>query len=194
MSAALQWTGAETAQLGAAVPLRLWPLEVRSPRVAPRLVTYVDAPLRAAELADVPQLLQLLDGFARRGLLLPRSAEQVYRQFREFTVAVSDDGVVGSVALRVYSPELAEVAGLAVSEHLHGQGLGRRLVETAVAQARALGIRRVFALTLHPDFFHRCGFRTTSVAAFPQKLEADCAGCARRAACAEVAVVMELNA
>lgn len=163
-------------------PLRLLPRE--DVGAAPRL--------RSAILEDVPAIAALLDGWARRGLVLPRSIGQLYRNFREFHVATRVDQVVGSVALRLYSPELAEVGALAVDEAHHGAGIGRMLVESQIEQARRLGLQRVFALTLQEEFFHRLGFRTVSVTEFPEKIAADCATCAKRAGCIEVAVALDL--
>lgn len=92
-------------------------------------------------------------------------------------------------ALRFHGPALAEVAALAVSEKKLGQGLGRRVVRALINEAALLGVERVFALTLDAGFFHRLGFRTTSIREFPEKMTRDCARCTRRAGCREVAVV-----
>jgi hypothetical protein len=51
--------------------------------------------LREALPTDVDEMHALLEGFARRGLLLPRTVEEVYRNFREFVVAEHDGRVVG---------------------------------------------------------------------------------------------------
>lgn len=149
--------------------------------------------LRAARLEDVPAILELLDGFARRGLLLPRTPDQLYRNIREFVVAEDVEGIVGCGALRIYSPRLAEIGALAVAEHCHGRGVGRCIVDALVDEAYELGIGRVFALTLQEGFFHRLGFRTGRVEEFPQKVAADCASCAKRATCIEITVVRDLH-
>src|SRR5690606_29915348 len=111
----------------------------------------------------------------------------------DFMVAVDAGGVVGCAGLRRYSAQLGEVVGVAVDERYHGQGIGRHLVEALLAEARALGLRRVFALTLRDGFFHRLGFRTTSVLEFPEKIALDCSGCSKRAVCAEIAVALDLD-
>ncbi|HEX7091496.1 MAG TPA: GNAT family N-acetyltransferase [Longimicrobiales bacterium] len=149
--------------------------------------------VRRAQPADLPAMMELLDRYAREGALLPRSPEQVRRQLRDFVVAVDGTGVVGCAGLRLYSAALGEVIALAVAGRCQSKGVGRRLVETVLEEARALGLRRVFALTLHAGFFQRLGFRTTSVAEFPEKIASDCNGCARRATCAEIAVSLELE-
>lgn len=145
--------------------------------------------IRPARIADMAQVAPLINGFAARGLMLPKTEDQLYRTFREFVLAVDEnERVVGSAGLRIYSPELAELCGLAVDARAHGRGVGRALVEAIVEQAADYGIRTVFALTLEEGFFHRLGFRTASKEQFPQKIAADCNGCAKRYACPEITV------
>lgn len=145
--------------------------------------------VRPARIADMAQVAPIIGRFAARGLMLPKTEEQLFRTFREFVLALDDNGrVMGCAGLRVYSPHLAELSALAVDERAHGRGIGRRLVEGIVEQAAELGIRVLFALTLEEGFFHRLGFRTVSKELFTQKIAADCNGCAKRDACAEITV------
>jgi len=148
--------------------------------------------LRPARPHDVPGITALLEDWARRGLVLPRTEASIYRHLREYVVAADASGVVGCAALRLYSPEVGEVCALAVAESRHGTGLGRRLVEAVMEGARDLGLRRLFALTLQEGFFARLGFERAAIAEFPGKLEQDCAGCLLRSRCAEVCVARDL--
>lgn len=163
-----------------------------SARVAPMLSS---APrVRAATIADMAQVAPIINGFAARGLMLPKTPEQLYRTFREFVLAFDDhDRVIGCAGLRVYTPELAELCGLAVAEEAHGRGVGRLLVEAIVEQAANHGIRTLFAMTLEDAFFHRLGFRTVDRALFPLKIASDCVGCARRHACPEITVARRIG-
>jgi len=148
---------------------------------------------RAARPADMRQVAELINGFAARGLMLPRVPEQLVRHFREFVVATDAEGrVVGCGALRVYTAQLAEVVALAVDESAQGSGVGRMIVQLLREEARAIGVGTIFALTLQELFFHRLGFRTVPKELFPPKVWADCRTCADRDACAEIAVVTEL--
>jgi amino-acid N-acetyltransferase len=149
--------------------------------------------VREALPTDVDEMHTLLDAFATQGLLLPRAVEEVYRNFREFVVAEHDGRIAGCAGLRLYSSDLGEIVGLAVSEESHGRGVGRLMVETLLAQAKSLGLQRVIALTLQPTFFHKLGFEAAEVSGFPQKIAADCSRCAKRATCIETAVVYDLS-
>jgi amino-acid N-acetyltransferase len=174
------------------------------PSASPLTITqdgvHLGNPLAAAPLVllrrgrpdDVRAIMPILNAFVRQGLLLPRTEDQVYRSIREFTVAIDAEGVVGCGALKLYTRELAEIGALAVHERAHGHGIGTAIVEALVDEARDLGMKRVFALTMSEHFFHRLGFETVPISQFPHKIAADCAVCMKRASCAEIAVVREL--
>jgi amino-acid N-acetyltransferase len=150
--------------------------------------------VRRAEPADAQELHALLENFVQPGMLLPRTLKHVYQTIRDFIVVVDGGRIVGAGALRIYSATTAEIGALAVAEDHQGTGLGARMVQTLVHDARALGLQRVFALTLRDRFFHRLGFATVPIAEFPEKIAEDCVGCARRSACNEIAVAMTLQA
>lgn len=151
------------------------------------------ARVRPARLGDMRQVEPLINRFARDNLMLPKTYEQLTRHFREFFVAVDhEDRLLGCVGLRVYNETLAEIASLAVDESAHGQGIGRKLVERLLDEARDLGLKTVFALTLQELFFHRLGFRTVSKELFPLKVWADCRSCPKLHACDELAVAIEI--
>jgi len=70
--------------------------------------------------------------------------------------------------------------------------VGRALMETLVAEARASGLSEVLALTRKPAFFLKLGFLQSEKEHFPLKVWADCARCPRQNCCDEVAVVLKL--
>ncbi len=152
--------------------------------------------MRAARLADVPELETLMAPFVATGDLLPRSRYDLCRHIKEYVVAQEeterDQTIVACGSLKLYSETLAEIAGVAVQDDRQGRGLGRAVIETLVAEARALGLSEVFALTRKPAFFLRLGFGPAEKAQFPQKVWADCARCPRQACCDEIAVTLKL--
>ena len=62
-----------------------------------------------------------------------------------------------------------------------------------LAGARERGLRRVFALTLVPEFFTKCGFTLTSLARLPEKSAEECPVCPKRFACDEHAMLLHLD-
>ena len=87
----------------------------------------------------------------------------------------------------------AEIRSLAVRPETSGRGVGKALVDACVARARQLGLRRVFALTLVPEFFERCGFTLISLGRIPEKSAAECPVCPKRFACDEQAMLVHLD-
>ena len=148
--------------------------------------------IRAATLADVVQLESLMAPFVATGDLLPRSNYDLCRHIKEYVVVEANGAIVACGALKVYSATLAEVAGLAVRDDWQGRGLGKRVVEALIAEARAQGLAEVLALTRKPDFFYRLGFGLSDRHHFPIKVWADCARCPRQSRCDEIAVTMKV--
>jgi amino-acid N-acetyltransferase len=89
--------------------------------------------------------------------------------------------------------DLAEIKSLAVDEANTGRGVGKALVAAAIEQAGELGIARVFALTLEPDFFEKMGFGVVEKDALPMKVWSDCARCPKQDNCDEIAVVKAVS-
>ncbi len=145
-----------------------------------------------ARLADVEAMKALLDDFARAGDLLARSRLNLYESIRDFVVARRAGEVVGLSALRISWSDLGEVRSLAVRRDLQGQGIGKALVEQNLADARDLGLQRVFALTYRPGFFATLGFAEVEKAQLPHKVWQDCVHCVKFPDCDEVAVMLEL--
>lgn len=150
--------------------------------------------LRPARLADVGAMEVLMAPFVATGDLLPRSNYDLCRHIKEYVIAEAPDGsIVGTASLKVYSTKLAEIAGLAVREDQQGRGVGKKLVEALLIDARAMGLDEVFGLTRKPLFFLRLGFSVVEKEQrFPLKVWADCTRCPRQDACDEVAVALTL--
>lgn len=136
---------------------------------------------------------ETIDVYAREDRMLERSTEFLVENVRDFTVATVDGTFAGCCALHVLTPDLAEIRSLAVPRELEGRGIGKRLVLACLDEARRLGLRRVFALTLVPEFFERCGFTMTSLAHLPEKSAAECPICPKRFACDEATMLLHLD-
>jgi amino-acid N-acetyltransferase len=148
--------------------------------------------IRSARVEDVEPMLSCINGYAREDRMLERTREFLLEHLRDFVVA--DAGrFLGCCALAVLTADLAEIRSLAVVPDAGGQGIGRSLVDRCVAEARRLGLRRVFALTLVPVFFERCGFTMTSLGRLPEKSAEECPVCPKRFACDEHALILHLD-
>ncbi|KPK65587.1 MAG: acetyltransferase [Planctomycetes bacterium SM23_32] len=145
-----------------------------------------------AHIDDAPQILALVNYYAERQLMLPRSLNDVYESLRDFFVRREEGEVVGCAALHISWQGLGEVRSLAVREGAQRQGIGSALVESCLEEARQLGMRRVFVLTYLPGFFERFGFARYAKEELPHKVWADCLNCPRFPDCDEIAMIKDL--
>jgi amino-acid N-acetyltransferase len=153
----------------------------------------VSVAIRPARVEDVDEMQALINGYAREDRMLERSRDFLLEHLRDFLVAQDASGFLGCCALAVLTPDLAEIRSLAVRPETAGRGIGRALVHACVAEARRLGLRRVFALTLVPEFFEKCGFVLTSLGRLPEKSASECPVCPKRFSCDEHAMLLHLD-
>ena len=95
-------------------------------------------------MADIPALLALINGFAARGIMLPRTAFEMAENLRDFSVVQTADRVSGCAALHIYTPKAAEVRSLAILPELQGCGAGKALVGVLEAEAQAFVLEEAF--------------------------------------------------
>jgi len=137
---------------------------------------------------DLESLVTLINTYARRGDLLPRTVESIRETMPDWWIAKVGDTVIACGSLLRYSPKLAEVRSLAVADIAQGTGIGRKLVDCLIAEAKEEGIPRLFALTRVIKFFEKLNFTITERENFPDKIWKDCVICPLIDACDETAV------
>ena len=150
--------------------------------------------VQPAGVGDAKAIHELVNGFARKGEMLPRTMAEVYENLRDFSVVRQAGELLACGALHIMWEDLAEVRSLAVREDRQGQGLGALLVGAHLQEARDLGLSTVFALTYRPGFFERLGFRQADVMTLPRKVWNECYRCPKFPTCNEIAVVIDLKA
>lgn len=95
----------------------------------------------------------------QKGILLGKDSVVFYEAIQEFRVAEDENGdAIGCGALHVIWQDLAEVRTLAVTDDWLHKGVGHALLERLEADARILGLSRLFCLTFEVGFFTRHGF------------------------------------
>jgi amino-acid N-acetyltransferase len=144
--------------------------------------------VRKALIPDAKAIHKLLLLYAKDGLMLSRSLSEIYESIRDFYVFEEDGAVVGTVCLHICWEDLAEVRSLAVADHMGGRGIGRRLVDSCLDEARQLGLKKVFALTYKPEFFGKLGFGIIEKSELPHKIWGDCIKCPKFPECDEIAM------
>jgi len=149
--------------------------------------------VRKAAMRDIRPILQLINGYAAQGVMLPRTEFEMSEAIRDFTVVTAGRELLGCGALHFYSPTLAEIRSLAVCEPAKTQGVGRKLVEGLLAEAERYELDAVFAFTYVVPFFRKVGFQPVERGALPLKAWRDCLRCPKFQACDEVAVLRILR-
>ncbi len=149
--------------------------------------------LRKAKMTDVPSILNLVNGYAKAGLMLMKSPYQIYRSIQSFYVCETDNQVVGCCRLNIIWKNLAEVSSLAVSETHKRKGIGKMLVNKTIEEGKELGITEFFTLTYQDAFFEKCGFKPTQRESLPHKVFSDCLMCPKIDACDEHAYILKIE-
>ena len=150
------------------------------------------ADVEKATVADVQRMSELIDGFAQRGEMLPRAPGELFETLRDFFIVRREGEVVACAALHVTWDDLAEVRSLAVHQESQAQGIGSLLVRACLAEARNLGLQRVFALTMKPAFFEKLGFSQADAMTLSRKVWSECYRCPKFMSCDETAVVIDV--
>jgi amino-acid N-acetyltransferase len=149
--------------------------------------------LRKARLTDIKAIFNLISHYAKQGLLLPLTEASICEHIRDFVVYEENGKVMGCAALRIFTPELAEIRSVAVDPEYVGRGVGKELVKFCLDEAKEIGVKRVFVLTKAIPFFERCGFKLVNKRELPQKVWRDCMGCPKFPECDEVAMIKVLE-
>jgi amino-acid N-acetyltransferase len=156
-------------------------------------VILVNMEVRNANVSDAKAVYALICDYAEQDKMLFRSLADIYENLQSFFVAELDGSVVGCCSLQIIWADLAEIKSLAVDQTHTGAGVGTALVEAVTSRARQLGVKKVFALTLMPEFFEKIGFNRIDTDALPMKVWSDCAKCPKQQNCDEIAVIKELS-
>lgn len=153
-----------------------------------RHITY-----RKATLSDAKAIHALVNSFAVKNRMLPRSLNDIYELIRDFFICNIKDKVIAVCSLHIVWEDLAEIRSVAVLKNYQRKGIGSRLVNRCLKEARSLGARNVFALTYHPEFFKHLGFEDIDKNELPHKIWGDCLKCPKFPDCEEVAVIKKLE-
>ena len=149
--------------------------------------------IRKANVGDAKQIRKLVNFYAKKNVMLPRSLSEIYDNIRDFFVYVEKGYVVGCAALHVSWEDLGEIKSLAVAGTKQGKGVGKGLVNSCLREAKTLGLARIFALTYKPKFFRKCGFKDIDKAELPHKIWSECVKCIHFPDCKEEGLVKDIK-
>jgi len=162
---------------------------------------------RKACVADVKEILELINGFAQSNLMLPRGPQYLYENIRDFFIAVPKSPsitekarpkgkrpkIVACASLHVLWEDIAEIRATAVHADIQKQGLGERITEYIIEEARLLGIKKLFAFTLAEEFYKKLGFERKDKEELPAKVWGECSRCPKYFQCDEIGMILNLS-
>jgi len=162
--------------------------------------------IQKAQIGDVEEILELVNGFASSNLMLPRGPQYLYENIRDFVIAIDENIpvytrtdtkevinlMVACGSLHVLWEDIAEVRALAIHPDYQHLGLGSRIVEFMEEEAGKIGIHRLFTFTMTEDFFKALGFRKINRKDLPPKVWGECSRCPKYFQCDEVGMVLDL--
>jgi amino-acid N-acetyltransferase len=150
--------------------------------------------IRQATIKDLDQMVELINMYADKGMMLPRSKLSLCETLTCFSVVEDKESgkIVGVGGLHILWEDLAEIRSLVIAPDYAGKGIGKNLVEHLSKRAAELQIQKVMALTYQEKFFHQCGFTVVPKDTLPHKVWKDCVNCIKFPVCDEIAVIKEL--
>lgn len=148
--------------------------------------------IRKARIQDIKQIQNLINSFAKKDLMLPRSLNELYDNIRDYWVYEVSKKIAGCCALHICWEDLAEIKSLAVSMSCQHKGIGQELVETCLSEAKDLGAKKIFVLTYKPGYFQKFGFKRVKNSCLPHKIWAECINCCKFPNCQEIALLKTL--
>jgi amino-acid N-acetyltransferase len=153
------------------------------------------AEVRKARLTDVNDMFRLINHYAEKQQMLPKTQLQLYENLRDYSIAEEPSApnrILGCGALHLYWENLAEIRALAVWPGMVDRGIGTSLVEQLLNEAREMEIEQVFVFTYNPKFFSRFGFIQVEHRTMPLKVYNECFHCPKFNRCDELAMVLHL--
>lgn len=149
--------------------------------------------IRKARISDVGNIHKLVNYYANKKEMLPRSLNELYEDIRDFFVIEEKGRIIACCALHITWEDLAEIKAMAVSPRWKRKGLGTTLIKKCFEETVSLGVKKLFALTFNPQFFAKHGFKQVKRETLPHKIWSECIRCPMFPDCKEVPMVKKIT-
>ncbi len=132
------------------------------------------AGIRAMNIDDIDTVLNLMQPFIEKRIILPRSAEELLSTYNDYIVYEIDGDIKACCALHMYNDiesfVQAEIAGIVVDINYSGMGIGPKMIAYLLERAKRLNAKSIFILTTQTaDWFESLGFTEDTVESLPVK-------------------------
>jgi len=144
-------------------------------------------------LNNIKDIQEVLQDYVKEGIILKRDDDEVAMNIRSYVVCYKENEAIGVGALHIFSPFLGEIRSLAVKKEFHSKGIGKKIVNSLLEEAKNLGLKEVLVLTYKKEFFEKLGFIEIPKESIPdKKIWADCIKCKFFPNCSETALIKHL--
>ncbi len=145
------------------------------------------------DATTVRSMQKLVLSEVENGNILVRDEGEMSTTIRSYTAVKLDNKLAGFVALHIHTPILAEIRSLVVGSQFRHQGLGTKLIEYAIAEAKELQLKEILVLTYKEQLFEKFDFTIIDKESIPNpKIWADCIKCKHFPRCDEIALLKTL--
>ena len=148
--------------------------------------------IRKANIKDIKKIHRIVNSFAEKGVMLPRSLNALYSSARDFFVFEQNGKILGCAALAPSWQDIAEIRSVAVIKKYHKKEIGTQLVNACIREAKEFGFKKIFLLTYVPNYFKKFGFRVADKKKFPHRIWTECINCPKFPKCDEILMVKRL--
>ncbi|EIS5896830.1 amino-acid N-acetyltransferase [Salmonella enterica] len=126
--------------------------------------------IRRATINDIGGILELIRPLEQQGILVRRSREQLEMEIDKFTIIQRDNMTIACAALYPFVEEkIGEMACVAVHPDYRSSSRGEILLERIAAQARQMGLSKLFVLTTRSiHWFQERGFTPVDIELLPE--------------------------
>ena len=126
--------------------------------------------IRRATINDIGGILELISPLEQQGILVRRSREQLEMEIDKFTIIQRDNTTIACAALYpVPEEKIGEMACVAVHPDYRSSSRGEVLLERIAAQAKQMGLSKLFVLTTRSIHrFQKRGFTPVDVDLLPE--------------------------
>mgnify|MGYP004659170845 FL=1 len=126
--------------------------------------------IRPMTQTDIPAVLSVMNPFIQKKILLPRTEKDLNARLADYIVYEIDGGIRATASLHVYDAKQAEIAGIAVDESFSNLGIGPKIMEYLISQAKNKNLSSVFILTTQTsDWFEQLGFKPDKISSLPEE-------------------------
>jgi len=144
---------------------------------------------KKATIKDARTIHTLVNQFAKKEEMLPRSLNEIYENIRDFYICIEDEKIIGVAALHVLWEDLAEIRSVAVSSTHQGKGIAKNWSNAASLRPSLSAWKRCSPLPIIPGSSRRSDSRMWTKIPCRRKSGCECLKCHKFPECNEIAVI-----